>query len=119
MTERGGDVIDLRADGKRQSDEGQQIKVDRCLGNSQQRLSGSVEENSVREKIVAAAARKRKLREHKNPDTLPGCRADDFDHPLGVIVRVRNPNHGGSGCNLYKSVLHAAPPDQSRMRSAI
>ena len=119
VIERGGDVVDLRADGERQSDKGQQIKVSRCLDNPQQGLSGPVKEDSVREKIVAAAARKRKLREHKDLDALLCRRTYDLDHPLGVIVRVRDPDDGGSGCNLYKPVLHAAPPDQSRMRSAM
>ena len=119
VIEGGGDVVDLRADSERQTDEGQKIIRAALFGDLDQGLSGTVKEDSVCKEIIAAASRKRKLREHQYLDTLLGRGADDLDHPLRVIVRIRDPNHGGSGGDLYKPVFHSMPPDQSRIRSAI
>ncbi len=124
---RGGAAEKPAAVGIRQADEHKHIQPRGGFCDLLQRCRRPVEEHPVPDKVIARAARERKLREDEHLHARRVRRFHAVDNARSVIARIRDLYDRGGRRNLNKSVFHCLfqplfsikSIDQNLMRSAI
>ena len=107
LVDNGGNAVQSAAFGREgKSHDGENVKLLRRIDYLLKSGLGASEEDAVREKIVAGAARYDQFGEGNELYALCACRADTLNDAVCVVVGVRYPDHRGSGGNLNKSVFH-------------